>query len=75
MIENIEKVTAYLADRIRAEEGNPERGTLTLIEAKDGRNYVIDADGELWRMYRMIEDTKSVDLPETTELFRLCGGA
>jgi len=75
VVENIAKVTAYLASVIRAEGGNPERGTLTLVSARDGRPYVIDDKGELWRMYLMVEDTKSVDLPDTTELFRLCGSA
>jgi len=75
VIENIEKVTAYLSSVIRAEGGDPVRGTLTLVSAKDGRNYVIDADGELWRMYLMIGGTKSVDLPDTPELLGLCGRA
>jgi len=75
VIENIEKVTAYLSSVIRAEGGDPVRGTLTLVSAKDGRNYVIDEDGELWRMYLMVEETKSVDLPDTPELLGLCGSA
>jgi len=75
VIENIEKVTAYLSSIIRAEGGDPERGTLTLVSAKDGRNYVIDEDGELWRMYLMIGGTKSVDLPDTPALLGLCGSA
>ena len=75
VIENIEKVTAYLSSVIRAEGGDPVRGTLTLVSAKDGRNYVIDGDGELWRMYLMVGGTKSVDLPDTPELLRLCGSA
>ncbi len=75
VIENIEKVTAYLASVVRAEGGDPERGTLTLVSAKDGRPYVIAEDGELWRMYLLVEDTRSVDLPDTPALFKLCGSA
>ena len=75
VIENIEKVTAYLSSVIRAEGGDPVRGTLTLIAAKDGRHYVFDKDGELWRMYLLVDGTKSVDVPETPDLFRLCGSA
>jgi len=75
VIENIEKVTTYLASVVRAEGGNPERSTLTLVSAKDGRHYVIAADGELWRMYLLVEGTKSVDLPDTPALFKLCGSA
>jgi len=75
VIENIEKVTAFLQSVLRAEDGDPQRGTMTLVSARDGRNYVIAEDGELWRMYLMIEDTVSVDLPDTHELFELCGKA
>ena len=75
VVENIAKVTAYLASVVRAQGGDPERGTLTLVCAKDGRPYVIAEDGELWRMYLMVGETKSVDLPDTPELFKLCGSA
>ena len=65
VIENIEKVTAYLSSVVRAEGGDPARGTLTLIAAKDGRHYVIAADGELWRLYLLVDGTMSIDLPDT----------
>ena len=75
VIENIEKVTAYLGEIIAREGGDPLRETLTLVETKAGKHYVIAEDGELWRMYLFIEGTKSVDLPDTTELFALSGRA
>ena len=55
VIENIEKVTAYLADIIREGGGDPLRETLTLVPTKGGKNYVIAEDGELWRMDRKTE--------------------
>ncbi len=75
VIENIEKVTAYLSEIIKAEGGDPERETLTLMETKDGKHYTLAQEGELWRMYLFIEGTKSVDLPDTEALFRLSGAA
>ena len=75
VIENIEKVTAYLRGIIREAGGDELRETLTLVPAKDGKNYVIAGDGELWRMYLFVRGTKSVDLPDTTELFELSGAA
>ncbi|MBQ2991464.1 MAG: aminoglycoside phosphotransferase family protein [Clostridia bacterium] len=75
VIENIEKVTAYLCGIIRERGGDPLRETLTLVPADDGNNYVIADDGELWRMYLFVEGTKSVDIPDTTELFELSGKA
>ena len=52
VIQNIEKVTAYLREIIVKEGGDPQRETLTLMETKDGKHHVIAEDGELWRMYR-----------------------
>ncbi len=75
VIENIEKVTAYLGAIIEAEGGDPLRETLTLVETRDGRHYTLAEDGELWRMYLFIEGTKSVDLPDTEALFALSGRA
>ncbi len=73
VIENIEKVTAYLSDIVRENGGDPQRETLTLVAAKDSKRYVIAEDGELWRVYLYIEGTKSVDLPDTEDLFELSG--
>ena len=75
VIENIEKVTAYLGTIIEVEGGDPLRETLTLVETRDGRHYTLAEDGELWRMYLFIEGTKSVDLPDTEALFALSGRA
>jgi len=75
VIENIEKVTEYLRSILEKEGGDVERGTLTLIPTKDGKRYALAPDGELWRMYLFVEGTKSVDLPDTPELFELSGRA
>lgn len=75
VIANIEKVTAYLREVIAREGGDPRRETLTLIPALDGKHFVCDEAGEVWRMYWFIEGTVSYDLPDTPELFALSGEA
>ena len=75
VIENIEKVTDYLRGIIAENGGDVERETLTLVKTREGRHHVIAEDGELWRMYLFIEETRSVDLPDTPELFELSGRA
>lgn len=75
VISNIAKVTQYLRGVIAAEGGDPERETLTLVESLRHEPFVIDDDGELWRMYWFIEGTISRDLPDTPELFALSGEA
>ena len=75
LIKNVEQVTEYLRNVIANEGGDPYRETLTLVPAKNGKNYVIDEEGELWRVYLFVEQTISRDLPDTTELFALSGAA
>ena len=68
VIENIDLVTAFLSKKIAAEGGDPERETLTLIPAKSGEKYVMSDDGELYRMYYFIGDTKCYQLIENSDV-------
>ena len=75
VIENIAGVTAYLRGVISSEGGDPDRETLTLVKTHEGKDYYIDEENGLWRVYLFIEDTISRDLPDTPELFALSGAA
>ena len=75
VIENIERVTDFLKEQIAQEGGDPERETLTLVKTQQGTHFAYDEQGNLWRMYLFIEDAVSRDLPDTPELFELCGEA
>jgi len=68
LMENVQRVTEH-AQRMLAEAGDPEatRKALTVIMAKDGKPYVIDADGGFWRAYLFIEKAQTYDLIEKTE--------
>ena len=45
-MENVARVTDFLAKEIKARGGDSERETLTLIRTKDGKTYYVDKDGE-----------------------------
>ncbi|MBQ2991210.1 MAG: aminoglycoside phosphotransferase family protein [Clostridia bacterium] len=75
VMENIARVTEYLRGVIEASGGDPKRETLTLVKTIEGKNYYIDEDNGLWRVYLFVEDTISRDLPDTPELFGLSGAA
>ena len=67
VMENIFGVTEYMRDVIRAEGGDPDRGTLSYIKTKDGHNYFEDDEGQPWRCYNYIPDSvcyQSVERPE-----------
>lgn len=69
LMENFRNVTEYLKTVIAAEGGDPERGTLTLILANDGKSYYQDSDGRYWRMYIYIDGVKSYQSVERPILF------
>ena len=59
LMENIELVTEHL----RRKSTDP-RSVLTLIRTKDGKSY-LEADDGYWRVFRFVEDTICLQLPES----------
>jgi len=75
LMENIMGVTSYLRERIIEEGGDPERETLNVIPALDGKPYYVDSDGEYWRSYKFITDAASYDQVEKPDHFYQSGVA
>ncbi len=69
LMENIVGVTSYLREKIIENGGDPERETLNIIPAKDGKAYYVDSKGEYWRSYKFITDAKCHDQVEKPEDF------
>jgi hypothetical protein len=69
LMNNVEGVTEFLRDRLLKMGRDPERGTLTLVTAHDGKYRFVDSAGEWWRMYLFIEDALSLDSVEEEEDF------
>ena len=66
LMENIQRVTSHLAAKVSGEPDRSRRG-LTLIPARDGRAWHVDADGSYWRMYGFIENAHAFDAVESTD--------
>jgi aminoglycoside phosphotransferase (APT) family kinase protein len=66
LMENIQRVTEHLAAQM-ADEPDRERRVLTLIPARNGLAWHVDADGNYWRAFRFIENAHTYDAVETTE--------
>lgn len=69
LMENIMGVTAHLRKKIVENYGDPERETLNVIPALDGKPYYRDSRGDYWRSYRFITDATSYDQVEKPEHF------
>jgi len=65
LMQNVERVTAHLAAKV-AGQPDATRRVLTLIPARGGRNWHVDADGNHWRAYLFIEKARTYDAVEST---------
>ena len=75
VMENMQHVTDYLREKISGEGGNPERETLSLIPALNGKSYAEDAEGQIWRVLLFVPDTFSPELPDDLNVLEECGSA
>lgn len=75
LMANIFAVTDYLRDKIKENGGNPHRETLHFIKTADGDTYYRDENGDCYRAYRYVENSKSCDSCDTAEVFGKSGGA
>lgn len=69
LMENIVGVTTYLREMIIRAGGDPDRETLNVIPAKDGKPYYKDSFGDYWRSYIFITDATSYDQIEEPQDF------
>lgn len=70
MMDNINRVTTHLKDKISKRGGDPNREALTVTPTKDGKLYYQDSEGEFWAACDFIEDNityQSADTPELAE--------
>lgn len=65
---NIERVTIHLNQKLSKIPGsNTKRECLTLIPAKDGKSWVLDKNGNYWRMYIFISNHRSYNIVDDTD--------
>lgn len=74
LMDNIQKVSEFLADIIKKEGGDVTRECLTLIYTKDGKPYEVIND-DCWRAYIFVPDTTVYQQIETPEIFENTGEA
>ena len=69
LMENYVNVTRFIRDKIAIAGGDPDREVLNVVKAVDGKDYVIDDDGEYWRLLLFVTDSLSYDKVERPEQF------
>lgn len=73
LMKNIEEVTAFLRKKIVRCGGDPERETLNLVPARDGKSWYRDSRGNYWRVYRFITHASCYEQVRDSKMFYQCG--
>ena len=61
LMQNIENVTEFLRNKIIENYGDPERETMTIIKTTDGKNYYEVDQDNVFRLYKFISGTKTIE--------------
>jgi Ser/Thr protein kinase RdoA (MazF antagonist) len=65
---NIERVTVHLRNKLREIPGSDiKRECLSLIASKDGKTWIIDKEGNFWRMYIFISNHHSYNVVDNPD--------
>lgn len=64
LMENIERVTAHVREKVTEQGGDPMRESLNLVPAEDGSSFFRDSGGNSWRTYKFIEGACTYDIIE-----------
>lgn len=77
VMQNMLLVIQHLKEKYKQSgEGlNVEKNVLTLIPTREGAPYLVDQDGNFWRMLILLADTRSYDIVETPQQAREGGRA
>ncbi len=67
LMENIENVTSFLREKLKKDGGDFQRGTLTVVPTVDGKRYYKLDDKNVFRVYRFVEGTKTIENSKTPE--------
>ena len=67
VMENIDRVTSHLLNKIRASKMETKKRTLRLLRDPQGNPFVQDENGSFWRGYVFVENARAYEVLETPE--------
>ena len=73
IMENIDKVTGHIREKLIAEGMNPEGRVLEFLKREDGANYYFEDEKNFWRVYRYIDNTVTYDQAGDPDVLRNAG--
>jgi len=68
LMQNLLYVTEHLKEKLAEVSGSDlEKEVMTIVETRDGKPYFKDDDGNYWRVFHFLKDTRSYDQVTTTQ--------
>ena len=75
LMKNVFAVTTFLREKIKENGGDPNRETLHYIKTLDSSEYYKAENGDCYRAYRFVDNSKSYDSVDCAEIFEKSGEA
>lgn len=75
LMENIEKVTSHIKNKIIEANGDPLRETLNIVKSKSGENFYKCEEGNYWRVFNFINGASTYQMVEKPEHLYTAGKA
>lgn len=75
LMDNVFAVTSFLRDKIKENGGDSNRETLNYIKTADGHKYLKCDNGDCYRAYKFVDDSKSYNSVDSAEIFGKSGVA
>lgn len=75
LMENIEKVTFHIKNKIIEANGDPLRETLNIVKSKSGKNFYKCEEGNYWRVFNFINGASTYQMVEKPEHLYTAGKA
>lgn len=70
LMKNIVLVTEHLKEKLSAAHEDVSKGTYSVVKAKDGNDFVIDEDGDFYRVLTFIDAISHDNAEDPTTLYR-----
>ncbi len=70
LMQNIHLVTSHISKKLKENGEDAERGTYTVVKAKDGKNFVKSEDGDFYRVITFIDAISHDNCEDPVQLYR-----
>lgn len=67
LMENVERITQHLQEKIRMAGGDPWREAMNLVPTRDGVFFHRDANGICWRTYLFVEGARAYEMAQSPQ--------